>query len=252
MTDFNKIQNISKKVSPDTLLLFWQFTIKTLDELDIVINQELSIEMFLIRLLYLKNLDKKSEFNDTIINKSQNKKSIFVTNQNHKLNETKDNLQTDELNYKNKPISQIKNFSQKQYIEDDKEIKKVNEFVEINSFDELIEVCNKKKEIQLKHELENNVNLVSFENPKIEISFNENIDKNFVKNLSSMLFEWTNKRWVITFTKKIGSPTKKQVEKQFKTKLLEEVKENEIYNKTKEMFPDAELIDVNLDKNFKN
>ena len=53
------IQNISKKVSPDTLLLFWQFTIKTLDELDIVTNQELSIEMFLIRLLYLKNVGKK-------------------------------------------------------------------------------------------------------------------------------------------------------------------------------------------------
>ena len=67
-----------------------------------------------------------------------------------------------------------------------------------------------------------------------------------------MLFEWTNKRWVITFTKKIGSPTKKEVQKKFKIKLLEEVKENEIYNKTKEMFPDAELIDVNIDKNFKN
>ena len=250
--EFNKIQNISQKVSPDTLLLFWQFTIKALDELDIVTNQELSIEMFLIRLLYLKNVGKKNEFNDLIINKSENKKSIFITNQNQKLNETKDSLTSDEFNYKNKTISQIKNFSQKEYIEDSKETKKVNEFVNINSFDELVEVCNKKKEMQLKYELENNVNLVSFENPKIEISFNENIDKNFVKNLSSMLFEWTNKRWVITFTKKIGRPTKKQVQKKFKIELLEEIKKNEIYNKTKEMFPDAELIDVNIDKNFKN
>ncbi len=250
--EFNKIQNISQKVSPDTLLLFWQFTIKALDELDIVTNQELSIEMFLIRLLYLKNVGKKNEFNDLIINKSENKKSIFITNQNQKLNETKDSLKSDEFNYKNKPISQIKNFSQKEYIEDSKETKKVNEFVNINSFDELVEVCNKKKEMQLKYELENNVNLVSFENPKIEISFNENIDKNFVKNLSSMLFEWTNKRWVIAFTKKIGRPTKKQVQKKFKIELVEEIKKNEIYNKTKEMFPDAELIDVNIDKNFKN
>ena len=36
------------------LLLFWQFTIKTLEELDIVSNQNLSIEMFLIRLIHLK------------------------------------------------------------------------------------------------------------------------------------------------------------------------------------------------------
>jgi len=246
--EFNKIQNISKKVSSDTLLLFWQFTIKALDELNIVTNNELSVEMFLIRLLYLKNIGKKSEFKDTMNNEYENKKTIFISNPKQKSSEAKDSPQIDEFNYKNKPISQIKNFSQKEYIEDNKETKKINNFLDINSFDELIETCNKKKEIQLKYELENNINLVNFENTKIEISFNENIDKNFVKNLSLMLFEWTNKRWVITFTKKIGSPTKKQIEKKLKTKLLEEVKNDEIYNKTKEVFPDAELIDVNIDE----
>ena len=35
------------------LILFWQFTIRTLDELDIVSNQNLSIEMFLMRLMHL-------------------------------------------------------------------------------------------------------------------------------------------------------------------------------------------------------
>ncbi len=64
-----------------------------------------------------------------------------------------------------------------------------------------------------------------------------------------MLFEWTNKRWVITFTKKIGDPTKKQIEKQFKSKLFENVKKSKIYNKTKEVFPDIELIDINVDEN---
>ena len=39
-----------------TLLLFWQFAIKTLGELDIVNNQNLSIEMFLIRLIHLKKI----------------------------------------------------------------------------------------------------------------------------------------------------------------------------------------------------
>ena len=39
-----------------------------------------------------------------------------------------------------------------------------------------------KKEIKLKYELEKNVNLVSFENQRIEISFNENLDKDFIKN----------------------------------------------------------------------
>ena len=59
-----------------------------------------------------------------------------------------------------------------------------------------------KKEINLKYELENNVNLVKFENGIIEISFNDNLNKNFVKDLSTKLLDWTNKRWIISFSKK--------------------------------------------------
>ena len=48
-----KIKDISKKIDYNVLILFWQFTIRTLDELDVVANQNLSIEMFLLRLIYL-------------------------------------------------------------------------------------------------------------------------------------------------------------------------------------------------------
>ncbi len=41
----------------------------------------------------------------------------------------------------------------------------------INSFDDLLILCNKKKEIKLKYELEKNVNLVKFEKNRIEIFF---------------------------------------------------------------------------------
>ena len=50
--------------------------------------------------------------------------------------------------------------------------------------------------------MENNLKLVSFENQKIEISFNSNLDKSFVKELSAKLLEWTKKRWIISFSKK--------------------------------------------------
>ena len=61
--EFKKIKEISEIVDSETLILFWQFTIKTLDELDIVSNQHLSMEMFLIRLMHLKNIKNKTEFN---------------------------------------------------------------------------------------------------------------------------------------------------------------------------------------------
>ena len=52
----NLIKKLSNEVEPNTFLLFWQFAIKTLGELDIVNNQNLSIEMFLIRLIHLKKI----------------------------------------------------------------------------------------------------------------------------------------------------------------------------------------------------
>ena len=40
------------------------------------------------------------------------------------------------------------------------------------------------KEMELKYDLERNVKLVKFENGKIDINFNENLNKNFIKKLS--------------------------------------------------------------------
>ena len=56
MRSLHKIKEISEKVNNETLILFWQFTIKALEELDIVSNQHLSMEMFLIRLIHLKSI----------------------------------------------------------------------------------------------------------------------------------------------------------------------------------------------------
>ena len=107
-------------------------------------------------------------------------------------------------------------------------------------------MCNQKKELKLKYELETNVNLVNFENQRVEISFNENLDKDFVKDLSLKLFEWTNERWIITFSKKSGQPSRKQRNEKNKKQLLLEAKNSETYKKMLETFPDAELIDIEI------
>ena len=52
---FLKIKKLSNDIKHDVLILFWQFTIKTIQELEIVSNQNLSIEMFLMRLIYLSS-----------------------------------------------------------------------------------------------------------------------------------------------------------------------------------------------------
>ena len=235
--EFELIKKISNKLDESTLILFWQFTIKTLGELDIVFNQNLSIEMFLIRLMHLKgtnnNLDLSKQVNIPESDNQVSTKSYSIENK-------------DFFDLKNKTIGQIKNTTQEK--QPDIKIKENNKSQEIliNSFDDLLKVCILKKEIKLKYELEKNINLVSFDNQRIKISFNEDLDKEFIKILSSKLYDWTGKRWIITLSKEKGSPSIKEKEMNVKKIFLNKFKESVIYKEILENFPDAELLDFKI------
>ena len=225
--EFSRIKKISEMIDNKSLILFWQFTIKTLEELDVVSNQHLSIEMFLVRLMhiYKPSLEENSK---------QDKDNII------------DNLNSNEITIKPKTINQIKNISQEKDIKPKaKSDLKDYDKIMIKSFDELIKICSQKKEIRLKYELENNINLVNFENKRIEISFNENLDKNFLKDLSNKLFEWTNERWIITLSKSQGQLSINDQKKSKKSENINSIKESNIYKSIIEKFSDAELIDIN-------
>ena len=230
--EFSKIKNLSNQIDSEVLILFWQFAISSLEEIDIVSNQHLSIEMFLIRLMHLSSVKSENKFENV---EARLKSENFVKNT--------------ETELTSKTINQIKNVAQEEKIKPEvqTEIKAENK-TNINAFEDLIEICSKKKEIKLKYELEKNVNLVKFEKNRIEISFNESLDKDFVKDLSSKLFEWTGERWIITFSKLKGQMSVKDKEKNIKKQLMDEMKNSEIFKSVMNRFPDAELIDVNSNK----
>tara|TARA_Y100000992_G_scaffold282460_1_gene230987 strand:+ start:1430 stop:3094 length:1665 start_codon:yes stop_codon:yes gene_type:complete len=229
--EFNKIKKISNDVDSEVIILFWHFTIQTLSELDLVSNQHLSIEMFLIRLIHLKELKPKDEAKNKIIKSSDNTQNM------------EKNISTKIID--KDTINQIKNVSQEKKIklETQVETKGVNQ-LQIKTFKELIDICSQKKEMQLKYELEKNVNLVKFDNKRIEISFNDNLDKDFVKNLSSKLLEWTNERWIISFSKTQGNRSIKELELNKQKELIENAKKKDLYKTIINYFSDAELIKV--------
>jgi len=228
--DYSKIKQITDVIDSKILILFWQFTIRTLEEIDIVSNQNLAVEMFLVRLMYLKS--SKLEQNDF------NEKDIIDANK-------KDDLG---ISFKTEAISQIKNIAQEKKIKPEIQTEIKNDKILIDSFKTLLKVSNEKKEIKLKYELEKNINLVSFEKNRIEISFNDNLDKNFVKDLSLKLFEWTGERWIITFSKTKGEITIREKEKTEKLKIIEKFRESDLYKAVLNKFEDANLIDVILKK----
>ena len=221
--EFKKISEIANNTNSKEIILFWQFTIKAIDELDLVSNPSLSVEMFLIRLMYLKGFKIKEESSSKI-------PSQISSEPIKKIEKTIG------------AVNQIKNVSQEDKIDPKLKINKKKS--EINSFQELVNLCNQKKEIKLKYELETNINLVSFEDGRIEIAFNENLDKDFIKELSNKLLEWTNTRWIISLSQKKGEISLKEKDKISQKEIFDEVKKSEIYKKVLEILPDAELIEV--------
>lgn len=229
--EFNKIKEISENINSEVLILFWQFTIKTLGELDIVSNQHISIEMFLLRLIHLIGFKPIEDFKndktriDTQENKEQKNISLQILDK--------------------ETVNQIKNVAQEKKIKPQAQIKtKITNGITIKSLNELIDLCNKKREMKLKYELEKNVNIVKFENGRIEISFNDNLEKDFVKDLSVKLLEWTNKRWIISFSKKQGEISIKEKELIKQKESIENAKKTDLYKTMLDFFPDAELTEV--------
>ena len=224
--EFSKIQEISSAIDNGLLLLYWQFALKTLEELDLVSNQNLSIEMFLMRLIYV-NYNKSNDEINKKIPTSRHEEDKIVSD----LNE--------------ETVNQIKNISQekKPNLDVRNDIKAEKNIV-IDTFENLLKTCNEKKEVKLKYELEKNVNLVSFKNNRIEISFNDNLDKNFVKDLSLKLFEWTKVRWIITFSKIQGEKSVKEKKIDIKKLMMNKAKESQVYKTVLEKFNDAELINI--------
>ncbi len=237
------IETISKDINMSTLIVFWQFILKTLEELLIVSNPILSLEMLIVRLIYLKDMpsyekvldslknNNMEESNGTTINLNNNKKN-FLTEENETVEISKDQIKNTIQTKPDLPPLNQKNLTK------DVTLNKVL------SFNELINLSSTKREIQLKYDLEKNVNLIKFSEGKIDISFNENLDKNFVRNLSERLLEWTGKRWLITLTKKPGQKTFSEMQKIKNRELFDKEKKGEIYKKFKSIFPDVELMDV--------
>ena len=234
-TEYDEIKRISGNLDNKTLILFWQFTIKIMTELDIVSNQNLSIEMFLLRLIYLGGVKKNESF-------ESNLKNNDLTLKDDSSKDIKENFLES-----NKTINQIKNISQTTKVEPKKELKTFTEGlkkININSFSSLIKICNDKKEVKLKYELENNVNLVKFENLRIEISFNEKLDKSFIKDLTSKLNDWTGERWIITLSKIAGEISYKEKLINYKKEEIEKINKSKLFLELKKNFNDIKLVDI--------
>ena len=230
------IDQYSKNIDMQDIGLFWQLTIKTIDDLRIVGNENLTLEMYIMQLVHLKNIDTKKQVsnlenessqisNDTLIGKKIDDQPV-------------DNI-PNQIKNQLKNINQIKTNPIKNLSKENQSTK-----IEITSFQDLINLANKEKEIELKYDLERNVKLVSFNRGKIDISFNEKLNKNFIKNLTEKLLSWTGERWIISLSKNSNAKSIYEKNQEDKNNMIEEFKKSKVAQDIQKAFPDAKLIDL--------
>ena len=233
------IDQFSKNIDMQDIGLFWQLTIKTMDDLRIVGNENLTLEMYIMQLTHLKNIENKKETTITENKLIDNQENLSGKRLESKNLETNLNNQT-----KNqlKSTNQIKTTPIKN-LTDTKE----NTNIDITNFQSLIDKANIEKEIELKYDLERNVKLVSFTQGKIDISFNEKLNKNFIKNLTEKLIKWTGKRWIISLSKNAVAKSLYEKNLENKSNQIEEFKKSKIAKDIEQAFPDANLTNIELE-----
>ena len=237
-SELQLIDIYSKNLDTQDLGIFWQLTIKTMENLRIVGNENLALEMYVMQLMHLKNIDQDEEISTESYSKEESLLSKKLPSpEASELNEA----ETKSL-YKNqlKNTDQIKTHPVKSLEIQSETLK----HLKIKTFEGLIQVVTKEKEVELKYDLERNVNLVSFTVGKINITFNEKLNKNFIKTLAERLLKWTGERWIITLSQDKGDQTfyeKNIVEKKNK---IEKEMNTDLVKDFVSAFPNAKLTSV--------
>ena len=210
-----QICELSKKIDLTYTSILWHYLLKGIEDLKLFPDSFIALQMLTTRLCRLKDMPdpQKLREEDVDLNVLSSKEDGVVK-------------------------TQIKTIVQEKKIpESKKNDNKIINFVsKINNIEDLVNIAIKKQEIELKKDLESNVSIVDFKQGKINIEFNSNLSKNFPKLLTNKLFEWTGKKWVISFT------NDKRDRLANKEKNFEDIKSSEVYKSVMESFPDAEFI----------
>ena len=234
--EIQMIEEYSKNIDIQDIGLFWQLTIKTIDDLRLVNNENLTLEMYLIQMIHLKNLGIKKE------NKIEEE---LISNQETNLSGKKIDETSLEKVIPKQVKSQLKNIDQiKTNPVKDFENQNSKSKIKITSFKDLIYQANKEKEIELKFDLERNVKLVSFNKGKIDISFNEKLNKNFIKSLTEKLLQWTGDRWIISLSKNNEAKSIYEKTQENQKNEIEEFKKSKAAEDFENAFPDAKLLEI--------
>ena len=242
-SEVQMVEAYSKNIDMQDIGLFWQLTIKTIDDLRIIGNENLTLEMYIMQLTHLKSIGLKDDYSNIDQPKISEKRNQTLVGEKIEDSNGENNIST-QIKNQLKNTEQIKSNPTKNFSSSG-----IKSKIKISSFQDLIDQANREKEVELKYDLERNVKLVSFNRGKINISFNEKLNKNFIKNLTEKLLIWTGERWIISLSKNNEAKSIYEQNMEQKSSQLTEFKRSKLSKEIEKAFPDAKLVNITEDNN---
>lgn len=114
----------------------------------------------------------------------------------------------------------------------------------LNSFEDVLALCSRQRDIQLRVHLEDHVSVISFAPGRIEVFPLENAPKGLAGDLGRKLSDWTGERWVVSVGREMGAPPVGEVIRAERARRIEEASRDPAVAPLLEAFPEAKIIDV--------
>ena len=215
--NFSRLIAFQETLDVRKLSRFWQMILKASEEIKNSFNPDSALEMVVIRMAYVSDLPTPEEIIKNIDSSDKGKKKNII----------KQSTKEETLSKKNENNASS---------------------IRIHSFEDIIEVAGKNKNLILKKFLQEDVRLVSFEVGHIDINV-ESGNEEIIKDLIAKLYEWTDQRWIINVSMKKGDDTIIEKQKQKQDDIIAELSNSDEMKKVLEAFPDSEITSVNKIEN---
>ena len=222
----------------------WQLLLKGYEEMQKAFSVKEACEMILIRISYAVDLPDLK----TLLEKSDLKKKInFENNKLKRLeeNDIKHNVKEEKINHYS---DELKEFKEK-VIEKENKVQSQSADNIYGTFEELLSYIKENKALSLYTILVDQVKIVDYKplNMKLSLVNDKNLD--LVIKIRKELFNLTSNKWIIEVLKdNVENFTTTEKHELKKKELIENSKENKLVKSFLEEFPEAEIVEVNKDK----
>jgi DNA polymerase-3 subunit gamma/tau len=204
----------------------WQMLLKGLEEVARAPNALAAAEMVLIRLSYTADMPPP----DKLIRELAEPGASARTNREQKQNESASADVLDSSRAESAPPANP--------------VKAESTPVSLKSFEDVVALAGKQRDIKLKLALEENVQLVSFRPGHIELNLLDGAPPDLANQLGNKLNAWTGARWLVSVSDQPGEVTLGERRREAEAAIRAQVEQHPLVRQVFQHFPGAEIVDV--------